>query len=127
MDGRASLVVPAGWDGPVFLVTQNYRALLHYNNATAYALTVGLLAERLEGRGRLVARWPSGDRLLSRAEKAELQRKLMALGLDPGPVDGKVGPETRKAIRAFQKRAGKPADGYANHNLLEAVRKAALR
>ena len=126
-DGKASLIVPAGWDGPVFLVTQNYRALLHYNNAAAYALTVGLLAERLEGQGRLVARWPSGDRPLSRSDKAELQRKLRALGFDPGPVDGKVGPETRRAIRAFQKRAGKPADGYANRTLLEAVRAAVLR
>ncbi len=122
-----SLIVPSGWDGPVFLVTQNYRAILRYNNAAAYALTVGLLAERLEGQGNLVARWPAGVRPLSRAEKAELQRKLMTLGFDPGPVDGKVGPDTRKAIRAFQKRAGKPADGYANHNLLEAVRKAVLR
>ena len=51
----------------------------------------------------------------------------MALGYDPGPVDGKVGPDTRKAIRAFQKSAGKPADGYANHALLEAVRRAAHR
>lgn len=127
LDGQASLIVPAGWDGPVFLVTQNYRAILHYNNAAAYALTVGLLAERLDGRGELVARWPAGARLLSRAEKAELQRKLMTLGFDPGPVDGKVGPDTRKAIRAFQKRAGKPADGYANHILLEAVREAVLR
>ncbi len=127
IDRAASLVVPAGWNGPVFLVTQNYRAILRYNNAAAYALTVGLLAERLDGQGDLVARWPAAARLLSRSEKAELQRKLMALGYDPGPVDGKVGPETRKAIRAFQKRAGKPADGYANHALLEAVRKAAHR
>ena len=126
-DRPASLVVPAGWNGPIFLVTQNYRAILRYNNAAAYALTVGLLAERLEGQGNLVARWPEADRLLSRSEKAELQRKLMALGYDPGPVDGKVGPDTRKAIRAFQKSAGKPADGYANHTLLEAVRRAAHR
>ncbi len=126
-DRPASLVVPAGWNGPIFLVTQNYRAILRYNNAAAYALTVGLLAERLEGQGNLVARWPEADRLLSRSEKAELQRKLMALGYDPGPVDGKVGPDTMKAIRAFQKSAGKPADGYANHALLEAVRRAAHR
>ena len=124
---KVSLVVPAGWHGPIFLVTDNYRAILRYNNAAAYALTVGLLAERLEGRGRLVVRWPSGDRLLRRAEKTELQQRLTALGYDPGPVDGKVGLETRKAIRAFQKKAGRPADGYANDALLEAVRKAASR
>ena len=119
--------MPAGWNGPIFLVTDNYRAILRYNNAAAYALTVGLLAERLEGRGRLVVRWPSGDRLLTRAEKTELQQRLTALGYDPGPVDGKVGLETRKAVRAFQKKAGRPADGYANHALLEAVRKTVSR
>ena len=127
LHGKFSVTVPAGWKGPVFLVTENYRAILHYNNAAAYALTVGLLAERLKGRGKLVAGWPVGDRLLSRTEKAELQRKLHALGHDPGPIDGKVGPETRRAIRAFQKSAGKPADGHANQVLLETVRKAALR
>ena len=76
-------------------------------------------------RGKLVASWPLKDRLLRRAEKTELQEKLVRLGYDPGPVDGKVGSATRKAIRAFQKQAGKPADGYANFALLEAVRKAA--
>jgi len=124
IDGPVSLVVPSGWRGPVFLVTANYRAILRYNNASAYALTVGLLAERLVGRGKLAAAWPANDRLLRRAEKTELQQKLIKLGYDPGPVDGKVGPSTRKAIRAFQKKAGKPADGYANYALLEAVRSA---
>lgn len=127
VDGAVSIVVPAGYRGPVFLVTDNYRAILRYNNASAYALTVGLLAERLVWRGTLQAAWPARDRLLKRAEKTELQKKLISLGYDPGPVDGKVGPTTKKAIRAFQKKAGKPADGYANYALLQAVRKATVQ
>ncbi len=120
--GATSIVVPAGYKGPIFLVTANYRALLHYNNAAAYALTVGILAERLAGRGRVVRPWPNKDRLLRREEKEELQRRLIALGYDPGTVDGKVGPSTRAAIRAFQQKVGNPADGYANFELLKLVR-----
>ena len=127
VDRPVSLIIPSGWRGPVFLVTENYRAILRYNNASAYALTVGLLAERLAWRGKLIAAWPAKDRLLSGPEKTELQHKLIQLGYDPGPVDGKVGPSTRMAIRVFQKRGGKPADGYADHTLLEAVRAAASR
>jgi len=35
---------------------------------------------------------------------ANVQRGLAALGYDPGPVDGILGPKTRSAIRAFQAR-----------------------
>jgi membrane-bound lytic murein transglycosylase B len=121
--GGTSIVVPSGYKGPVFLVTANYRALLHYNNAAAYALTVGILAEQIAGRGGVVRPWPNDDRLLRHDEKEELQRRLAELGFDPGPVDGKVGSSTRAAIRAFQQKAGKPADGYANFALLQLVRR----
>lgn len=120
--GDTSVIVPTGHKGPVFLVTANYRALLRYNNAAAYALTVGILAERIAGRGAVARPWPNDDRLLDRDEKEELQRLLAGLGFDPGPVDGKVGPSTRAAIRAFQQKVGQPADGYANYALLQLIR-----
>lgn len=121
--GDTSVVVPAGHRGPAFLVTTNYRALLHYNNAASYAMTVGILAERIAGRGRVVRPWPNHDRLLRREQKEELQRRLAALGYDPGPIDGKVGSATRAAIRDFQKKLGNPADGYADFALLQLVRR----
>lgn len=121
--GDTAILLPAGHKGPAFLVSENYRALLDYNNATAYALSLGLFAERLRGGGRIAKPWPTGDRQLGRSEKEELQRLLAERGFDPGKIDGQLGPNSRTAIRGFQRKAGLPADGYAEYSLLELVRR----
>ena len=45
----AALVQPDGAGGPSFLVYANYRSVLRYNCAHHYALTVSLLADRIDG------------------------------------------------------------------------------
>lgn len=42
-----------------------------------------------------------------------LQRKLKALGFNPGAIDGDFGPSTENAVRAFQKSRGLTPDGMA--------------
>ncbi|NFV80454.1 peptidoglycan-binding domain-containing protein [Magnetospirillum aberrantis] len=50
---------------------------------------------------------------------AVAQRELTALGYDPGPIDGRMGPMTRKALTAFQTDKGLPADGQLTFALLD--------
>ncbi|WP_440468179.1 lytic murein transglycosylase [Pseudomonas sp. YH-1] len=119
-----SLVLPAGYRGPAFLVTDNFRAILKYNNSTSYALAVGLLADSFKGGGKLVGNWPVEDTPLSRSERIELQQTLADRGLSPGTVDGIIGANTRKAIRTFQQSIDQPADGYPTPALLQQLRNA---
>ena len=119
---EGSILLPAGHQGPAFLVLGNYRAILRYNNSTSYALTVALMADRLRGGGRVAAPWPLQNTPLSRTDKEEMQRLLIAEGFDVGEVDGKVGPMTRSAIRMFQKKIKQPADGFASLALLKVLR-----
>lgn len=49
---------------------------------------------------------------------AVAQRELAAQGYDAGPVDGRMGPKTRKALLAFQTDKGLPADGQLTFDLL---------
>lgn len=121
---RASLLLPAGARGPAFLVLPNFRIILRYNNALAYALTVGHLSDRLRGEPALARDWPRADRVLTTAERRELQTLLAERGHPAGGVDGKIGPRTRAAIRAYQSAAGLMADGYADAALLERLRAA---
>ena len=43
----------------------------------------------------------------------DLQKKLLAAGFDPGPLDGSFGPKTQAALRAFQTAKGIGVDGIA--------------
>lgn len=123
--GEAAVLLPAGAQGPAFLVYKNFRVIKRYNNATSYAMAVGHLADRLSGAGPFVADWPRGDRPLSRTEKREMQRLLTQLGFDTGGVDGIIGPNSRKAVRGFQRSRGLTPDGYASDKFLAQLRAAA--
>ena len=120
--GIASLITPTGGRGPAFLVFRNFDVISRYNNAEAYMIGVGRLSDRLRGMDRLHTPWPAGERELFRAERRELQQRLTATGYNTGGIDGKVGPATRRAIRAYQRAVGLPADGFASLSLLERLR-----
>ncbi len=119
---KATLILPAGANGPAFLMLKNFDVIKRYNNATSYALGVGHLADRIMGGGGFSASWPRNDKPLSRTQKTELQTLLNRRGFDTKGIDGKVGPATRAAIRDFQSRAGLVADGYATQGLLQRLR-----
>jgi hypothetical protein len=119
---RAYLMVPAGVQGPGFLMLENFRVIMRYNPAEAYALAIGHLADRLRGGGPLVQHWPRYERVLTRAERFELQEHLVRQGYDIGEPDGHVGGRTRAAIRDFQAKLGQVPDGFASSQLLQELR-----
>lgn len=112
---RGRVLLPAGARGPAFLVFQNFEAILKYNNSTAYGLAIALLAESVAGvETPIVAPWPRDDRALTLSERKAVQQALKDKGFDPGPIDGVIGAGTKRALRAWQKSQGLPADGYAS-------------
>lgn len=121
-DDKAYLLVPAGVQGPGFLMLHNFKVIMRYNPAEAYALAIGHLADRLRGGGPFAQDWPRYERMLSQDERLELQQLLAKQGYDVGEVDGRVGARTRKAIRYFQVRIGRVPDGFASVSLLDQLR-----
>jgi lytic murein transglycosylase len=123
-DTPAAILLPTGAQGPAFLVTRNFDALFSYNAAESYALAIAHLSDRLRGGGAFVAPWPTDDPGLSRAERRELQRLLIARGHDIGEADGMIGQRTREALKAELALRGIASDGRAGRKALQTLRAA---
>jgi membrane-bound lytic murein transglycosylase B len=122
--GQGSVFLPAGADGPAFVVFKNFSVIKRYNNANSYAMAVGHLADRIAGKGPFVREWPRGPGALKLAQKMEVQELLNKLGYDVGEPDGIIGPNTIDAVSKFQTSLGLVPDGKANEDLLKKLRRA---
>lgn len=121
-DDEARLFLPGGATGPVFLLLKNFDVIKRYNNADAYALAIGHLSDRLKGFGPMVKSWPRHLKPLTRSQRRELQQLLTAKGFDTGGVDGRIGPKSRIAVRAYQRQLGVTPDGFVTLSLLNQLR-----
>jgi len=121
-DARAGLLLPAGIEGPAFLVFRNFDAIYSYNAAESYALAIAHLADRLRGGRAFATPWPTDDPGLSRVERRELQTLLTKRGHDIGEIDGMIGARSREAIRAEETRLGMEPSGRAGRRILQALR-----
>ncbi|MCE9683819.1 lytic murein transglycosylase [Halomonas alkalisoli] len=120
---EASVIAPAGADGPAFLVGPNFRAILRYNNATSYALAVGTLANEVAGRQGIRSSWPRDEQPLTRSQVREMQQALNARGFEVGTPDGILGPNTRSGLRSYQRSIGVIPDGFATVSLLQRLQR----
>jgi len=117
---EAELLIPAGADGPAFLVYENFNVIMRWNPSRFYALSVGLLADQLIGAPGL-SNPPPQEPALRIATIEKVQENLNARGYDAGVVDGRIGPMTRAALRAFQQSVGITPDGHPDSDTLEVL------
>ena len=122
-EGEAGLLLPAGANGPAFLVTRNFDVVYSYNAAESYSLAACVLADRLAGGPGIQTPWPTDDPGLSREGRRELQALLAKHGYDVGAPDGAIGKKTKEAIADFQGKNGMPVNGRASQKVLEALRR----
>ncbi|MFN3751354.1 MAG: lytic murein transglycosylase [Thiobacillus sp.] len=126
--GDAAVILPQGWQGPAFLVFDNFDVVMRWNRSVNYALSVAQLAHQLGGGGPLVAQGGEAG-ALSTAQLKTLQAALNELGFPAGEPDGLLGPRTQTALRQYQLAHRLPADGYPGPSLfthVEAARTAAI-
>lgn len=124
-DLPASLVLPLGRNGPAFLAYRNFKVYTEWNQSLLYSTTAAYLAARIAGapaisHGRDVTPFPM-------EQTKELQRMLAARGYNVGEIDGKLGANTRAAVRDMQKKLGLPADSYPSPELLRRLQSSASR
>ena len=118
VDDPSSIILPAGWRGPAFILYPNFKAVMNWNRSTLYALAVGVLARQIAGGPPVMQAPPADDEPLSRDTVIDLQARLAKLGLYTDETDGLLGPKTRSAVRLFQKQVGLPADGHPTPDMV---------
>ncbi|WP_240630560.1 lytic murein transglycosylase [Alteromonas sediminis] len=117
-DIKGYLVVPSGHTGPKFLVYDNFRTIMRWNNSEFYAIAVGHLADKIAGAVDLVTPLPELP-TYSLASIKKLQTFLNENGIDVGRPDGILGPMTREGIRTAQRRNSMTADGFPSKELMD--------
>ncbi|WP_188411321.1 lytic murein transglycosylase [Agaricicola taiwanensis] len=120
---KAWLHLPAGANGPAFLMLPNFDVIKRYNNSNNYALAVGHLADRIRGGDDFVHPFPVEQKALSEGQRTELQTLLASRGYPVGEIDGVIGMQTREAIHAYQASAGLPSDGHPSEDLIKHLQK----
>ena len=87
-----------------------------WNLSKSYALSVGLLANKLVGAKGIEFSHKAQTNVkpYSVAQMKNLQSQLNSLGFETGEPDGIWGPKSRQAIRSFQLQHQLIADGYPN-------------
>jgi membrane-bound lytic murein transglycosylase B len=123
-DEPSSIILPAGWRGPAFILYPNFKAVMNWNRSTLYALAVNILAQQIAGGPAVMQPPPTDDEPLSRDTVIDLQTRLARLGFYTDDADGLLGPKTRSAVRMFQKQAGLPADGHPTPEMVARLQRA---
>ncbi|WP_227429218.1 lytic murein transglycosylase [Psychrobacter sp. I-STPA6b] len=123
---QAALIMPAGQNGPAFLVGKNFDTFYSYNASENYALAIAHLSDLLtredSSKTDFITAWPTDDPGISRQQAKDIQQALLNAGYDIGTVDGIIGDNTRSAIQQYQSSHGIfPADGRAGQKFYRAI------
>ncbi|WP_245300440.1 lytic murein transglycosylase [Rhizobium sp. YK2] len=118
MRASGMMLVPAGRDGPEFIVTPNFYVIKEYNNSDLYGLYIGNLADRIAyGGGAFQEKWGDVGKML-RSDVANMQKALERKGYDVGGTDGLPGYKTRRSIGQWQEKSGMKPTCYPDSSML---------
>jgi len=123
-DVQAELYLPSGHQGPAFILYPNFNVIMTWNLSKSYALSVGILANKLIGAKGVEfdAKEHNKVKSYSVTEMKNLQNQLNLLGFETGEPDGIWGPKSRHAIREFQLQHHLIADGYPNKEVFLTIK-----
>lgn len=119
-DEEAYILVPEGRRGNAYMVFKNFDVITRWNHSLNYALSVGILADYIASEDAW-KKVESGALQPTRDEIKKLQNLYNRTFNKKIAEDGRVGLQTREAIKELQKKYKLPTDGYPDWRLMKRV------
>lgn len=123
-DLKASVILPDGRKGPAYLIFGNFKRIMIWNRSDNYALAIVTLADYIKNENEKWSEIKSNSFYrLNSDEVKKIQIFYNKISGKRIKEDGKLGKETRAAVKYLQNRARLPADGYPDYQLLNKIDK----
>ena len=114
----ATMIMPAGVTGPVFLLYDNHRVLKKWNQSNTYGMAFATIATQLSGKSiRLPKNNTAGEKRLTQNQIKFMQQVLKKQYIYKYTVDGWIGTRTQHASQQYQHKHGLIPDGYMGQSL----------
>lgn len=121
-DLKAAIMLPDGRKGPVYLVTSNFNRIMIWNHSDNYALAVAILADYAAHPERKWTPLTAAQQYTMNSDEIlQIQKFYNRYFRKNIKEDGRLGSQTREAVKALQRAAKLPADGYPDYRLLQKI------
>ncbi len=120
-DLKASLILPDGHRGKSYLVFHNFKRIMIWNRSENYALAIGVLSDYALSDKPFQSQ-KSLKQPITDDDVRDVQRFANKILKTKLKVDGRLGSQTKKAVKQLQKKAGLVMDGYPDERLLKKIR-----
>lgn len=118
---QASIIVPQGHNCQAYLITDNFKKIMKWNNSENYALAIGLLANYIKTSNNWHKQTCSTKKI--KTEEIELiQLFINKTNIANLAIDGQLGSKTKQAIQILQKKFLMIPDGYPSQKLISKIK-----
>lgn len=122
-DIKGSIIITEGRKGKAYLILQNFRKIMLWNRSENYALAICKLADYIVSDEKWKEEEKNPAVILKTEDILTLQKFINQIGVAKIEEDGKFGTQTKEGIKALQKKAMMPQDGYPDYQLLNKINK----
>lgn len=120
---KGSIILPDGRKGPAYIVFGNFKRVMIWNRSDNYALAIVMLSDYIKNSQKKWAPiYAETQYVMNSDEIKQIQQFYNRFSRKKIKEDGKLGLETRKAVKFLQHKAKLPEDGYPDYLLLNKIR-----
>ena len=120
---KGSIILPDGRKGPAYIIFGNFKRVMIWNRSDNYAIAVVTLADYIADENKKFEPLKAQQQYTMNSEEIlQIQKFYNRFTGKRIAEDGKLGSQTREAVKFLQRKAKLPEDGYPDYRLLQKIK-----